>query len=95
MLNVYVCLNSQHSRWRIQRFYKDYPGLEDYIPLFYGNYFNLNKSESLPDFSQIDLDELFNYTKPELVVLRVNNGTIFLTRNFLKQKIRISRKILC
>jgi len=73
MLNVYVCLNSQHSRWRIQRFYKDYPGLEDYIPLFYGNYFNLNKSESLPDFSQIDLDELFNYTKPELVVLRVNN----------------------
>ena len=84
MLNVYVCLNSQHSRWRLQKFFTQYENLSDYIPLFYGNYFNIeeiSRNRKVPDFSNINITELFRLTEPELVVLRVS----FKTRNdFLK-----------
>ena len=74
MLNVYVCLNSQHSRWRLQKFFTQYGHLSDYIPLFYGNYFNIeeiSRDRKVPDFSDINITELFRLTEPELVVLRV------------------------
>ena len=75
MLNVYVCLNSQHSRWRLQKYFPEYDSLSDYIPLFYGNYFNIeeiSRNRNVPDFSSLNITKLFAETEPELVVLRVS-----------------------
>jgi hypothetical protein len=78
MVNVYVCLNSQHSRWRISQKFTQYPQLINYIPLFYGNYFNLNRNLEIPNFDDMNLTEFFNLTNPEMVVLRVNSSSGFL-----------------
>ena len=72
MLNVYVCLNSQHSRWRLRALFNSTHGLEENISIFYGNYFNSNKDVTLTHFNYIDLDDFFAHTAPELVVLRVS-----------------------
>ena len=72
MLNVYVCLNSQHSRWRLRALFNSTHGLEENISIFYGNYFNSNKDVKLTHFNYIDLDDFFAHTAPELVVLRVS-----------------------
>ena len=79
MLNVYVCLNSQHSRWRIQKVYGErFPQLTEHIPLFYGNYFNVDKTKgsATTGYHDVNITDMFDKTKPELVVLRVR--TVFL-----------------
>ena len=72
MLNVYVCLNSQHSRWRLRALFNASHGLEDNISIFYGNYFNSAKNVTLTHFNYINLKDFFAHTAPELVVLRVS-----------------------
>ena len=70
MLNVYVCLNSQHSRWRLKAIFNSSEfELEDNISIFYGNYFN---SQKPVEFDHIKLADFFAHTAPELVVLRVS-----------------------
>ena len=76
MLNVYVCLNSQHSRWRLRALFNASHGLEDNISIFYGNYFNSAKNVTLTHFNYINLKDFFAHTAPELVVLRVS-GCLF------------------
>ena len=78
MLNVYVCLNSQHSRWRLRALFNSTHGLEENISIFYGNYFNSNKDVTLTHFNYIDLDDFFAHTAPELVVLRVSQFYLWL-----------------
>ena len=82
MLNVYVCLNSQHSRWRLRALFNSTHGLEENISIFYGNYFNSNKDVKLTHFNYIDLDDFFAHTAPELVVLRVSQFSAMLTVYF-------------
>lgn len=77
MLNVYVCLNSQHSRWRLRALFNSTHGLEENISIFYGNYFNSNKDVTLTHFNYIDLDDFFAHTAPELVVLRVSYSLLW------------------
>ena len=74
MLNVYVCLNSQHSRWRLKAIFNSSEfELEDNISIFYGNYFNSQKPVELSHFDHIKLADFFAHTAPELVVLRVSS----------------------
>lgn len=78
MLNVYVCLNSQHSRWRLKAIFNSPEfELEDNISIFYGNYFNSQKPVELSHFDHIKLADFFAHTAPELVVLRVSNYILY------------------
>ena len=89
MLNIYVCLNSQHSKWRIKAQYEKFENLDRYkiisfyvpkrikifryVARFYGNQLKMSTKVKIPPkFDEIPLNEFFNVTAPELVVLRVN-----------------------
>ena len=76
--SVWACLNSQHSKWKINKFLsKDYPDLERYISTFYGNYFDSPKDFNLTMFDSLNLETMYITTKPELVVLRVTKFISF------------------
>ena len=75
MVRVWACPNSQHSKWKIvDHIDSSFPGLSNYISVFYGNYFDapLDSRYNLTKFDGLSLLEFFELTKPEMVVLRVS-----------------------
>ena len=75
MVRVWACPNSQHSKWKIiDHIDSSFPGLSNYISVFYGNYFDapLDSRTNLTKFDRLSLLEFYQLTKPEMVVLRVS-----------------------
>ncbi|CBY16211.1 unnamed protein product, partial [Oikopleura dioica] len=71
MPNIYVCPNSQHSKWRIEHNYPDHNRLYRYISTFYGNGEDHHGEElNLTRFDDIPLDEFLANTAPNLKPLR-------------------------
>ncbi|CAG5077834.1 Oidioi.mRNA.OKI2018_I69.PAR.g8823.t1.cds [Oikopleura dioica] len=70
MPNVYVCPNSQHSKWRIERAYPMHKNLHKYISTFYGNGREDHGPLNLSRFDDIPLDEFLSITAPDLMPLR-------------------------
>ncbi|CAG5112684.1 Oidioi.mRNA.OKI2018_I69.chr2.g6872.t1.cds [Oikopleura dioica] len=70
MIQIWTCLNSQHSLWKVRSKFTEYPDLPLYISSFYGNFFDSPKNYNLSQFKDIDLKDFFIQTRPEVVVLR-------------------------
>lgn len=71
MPNIYVCPNSQHSKWRIASNYPKHKLLYRYISTFYGNgAYNHGEELNLTRFDDIPLDEFLSNTAPDLMQLR-------------------------
>ncbi|CAG5109902.1 Oidioi.mRNA.OKI2018_I69.chr2.g4371.t1.cds [Oikopleura dioica] len=77
MTNIYICLNSQHSMWRIKEFYSEYPHLYHLIPALYGNMQDqviegekMDVSRVLAELSHISLYEFLDKTAAEIIPLR-------------------------
>ena len=82
VFNIYVCLNSQHSKWRLNKFYPQFGNL---IPwLDYGLHANSilknlkNRIYDLRYFDNIDLEKLSAQTAPEIVLLQVSSRSFLL-----------------
>ena len=59
MIQIWTCLNSQHSLWTVRAKFADYPELPSYISSFYGNFFDSPKNYNLSQFNDIDLRRFF------------------------------------
>jgi len=59
MIQIWTCLNSQHSLWKVRAKFADYDELPDYISSFYGNFFDSPKNYNLSQFNNIDLRNFF------------------------------------
>ena len=68
MIQIWTCLNSQHSLWKVRAKFADYPELPAYISSFYGNFFDSPKNYSLSQFDDIDLREFFIQVSCQLEV---------------------------
>ena len=85
VFNIYVCLNSQHSKWRLNKFYPLFvPNLIPWLDAgLHANSIlrNLkNRHYNLTYFDNIDLEKLFAHTAPEFIVLQVSSRSR--TRDF-------------
>lgn len=77
MTNIYICLNSQHSMWRIKAIYEEYPDFVHLIPALYGNMQEqeidgrkLNVTQALDELSHVSLNDFLEKTAAEIVPLR-------------------------
>ncbi|CBY08109.1 unnamed protein product [Oikopleura dioica] len=77
MTNIYICLNSQHSMWRIKAIYEEYPDLYHLIPALYGNMQEqiidgrkMNVTQALDELSHVSLNDFLEKTAAEIVPLR-------------------------